>query len=74
MKISAITYIVLSTLILLTVAIFAALELPFNLVFLATAFGQFFLIFSVLRVLKDEYSTQKTFDDFYEDHPIGRYD
>jgi hypothetical protein len=29
------------------------------------------VVYMVYKVLTDTYSTTKTFDDFYEDHPIG---
>lgn len=72
MKRSAIKYLVITTVILITVAIFAAMDFPFRWVFFITIFGEIFLIFSVLKVLKDNYSTNKTFKDFYGDHPIGK--
>jgi hypothetical protein len=71
MKISAMFMIALTTLILFTVVVFSAMNLPFSWVFLLTTVGQIFLLVSVYRILKDDYTTDKTFDDFYEDHPIG---
>jgi hypothetical protein len=29
------------------------------------------LVLMVYKVLTDNYKTDKTFEDFYEDHPIG---
>ncbi|HBL80464.1 MULTISPECIES: hypothetical protein [Aequorivita] len=72
MKLSAITYLVLTTFVLVTVAIFAAMDFPFGWVFYLTVLGQALLIFSVFKVLRDSYTTDKTFKDFYEDHPIGQ--
>lgn len=72
MKLSAITYLVITTLILVTVAIFAAMDFSFSWVFYLTLFGEILLIFTVFKVLKDKYTTDKTFEDFYEDHPIGK--
>ena len=72
MKLSAITYLLITTLLLVTVAIFAAMDFPFNWIFYLTVLGQVLFIFSVLKVLKDNYTTDKTFEDFYEDHPIGK--
>lgn len=72
MKLSAITYLVLTTFVLVTVAIFAAMNFPFGWVFYLTVLGQALLIFSVFKVLRDSYTTDKTFKDFYEDHPIGQ--
>lgn len=72
MKLSAITYLVLTTFVLVTVAIFAAMDFPFGWLFYLTVLGQALLIFSVFKVLRDSYTTDKTFKDFYEDHPIGQ--
>ncbi|HBC03520.1 MAG: hypothetical protein CL528_10870 [Aequorivita sp.] len=72
MNFSAITYLVITTFVLVTVAVFATMDFPFSWVFYLTVFGQAFLIFSVFKVLKDNYTTIKTFEDFYEDYPIGR--
>jgi len=72
MKISAITSVIITTFLLLTVTIFALMDFPFGLVFYLTVIGQIALVFTVLKVLKDDYKTVKTFDDFYEDFPIGR--
>lgn len=58
-----------TTLILITVTIFATMNLSFGLVFFLTVFGQGLLVFTVYKVLKDNYTTEKTFDDFYEDRP-----
>ncbi|CAM3372692.1 hypothetical protein [Aequorivita lipolytica] len=72
MKISAITYLIITTFILLTVTIFAAMNFPFSWVFYLMVLGQVLLVISVVKVLKDNYATDKDFEDFYEDHPIGR--
>lgn len=72
MKISAITLIVITTILLFTIALFAAVNLPFSLFFYLTMAGEILFIFTVFRVLRDDYKTDKTFSDFYEDHPIGR--
>lgn len=72
MKVSAIGLLIFTTLILVTLTIFAVMGFPFSWIFYLTVFGQALLIFSVLRVLKDDYHTDKTFKDFYEDHPISK--
>ena len=72
MHFSAITYLVVTTFVLITVAIFAAMDFPFSWIFYLTVFGQAFLVFSVFKILKDNYTTTKTFEDFYEDYPIGK--
>jgi hypothetical protein len=48
--------------------------MPLNWVLYLTFIGQVFLLIMIYKVLKDNYPTTKTFDDFYEDHPIGEYE
>ena len=60
----------LTTLVLVTVTLFAAMDLAFNWVFYLTVLGQVALIITVYKVLRDDYTTEKTFKDFYEDRPI----
>lgn len=71
MKSWPIIFIIATTLILVTVVIFSALQFPFHWVFWLTITGEAALIITVFCVLTDTYSTDKTFEDFYEDHPIG---
>lgn len=70
MKIPAMFYVVATTLLLVTLTVMVAMNLPFNWVFWLTCFGQIMVVVMVYKVLKDNYSTDKTFDAFYEDHPI----
>nr|WP_026452428.1 hypothetical protein [Aequorivita capsosiphonis] len=72
MKINAMTYLVITSVILVTVAIFASLNFSISWVFYLTVLGEALLIVTVYKVLHDDYTTDKTFDDFYEDHPIDR--
>lgn len=72
MKSYAIPLVIATTVILVLTTIFAALDLSFSLVFYCTVGGQALLIFTVYKVLTDDYTTDKTFDDFYEDYPIDR--
>ncbi len=72
MKISAMTWLALTTLLLITVVIFSTMNISFGLVFYLTVGGQAMLVFTVYKVLTDDYTTDKEFDDFYEDYPIGR--
>ena len=72
MKNTAMLWVFATTLMLLTVTIMSAMNFPFNWVFYLTVIGQVMIVFMVYRVLKDNYKTDKTFADFYEDHPIGR--
>ncbi|ALM08107.1 membrane protein [Sediminicola sp. YIK13] len=72
MKVSTMGTVAITTIALLLLTIMAALDYPFNWVFYLTVLGQALLIYMVYRVLVDDYKTYKTFEDFYEDHPIGK--
>ncbi len=61
-----------TTLILITLAIMVSMTFPFNWVFYITVLGQAAVVYMVYKVLTDNYKTDKTFEDFYEDHPIGK--
>ncbi|ARN78859.1 hypothetical protein BST97_13150 [Nonlabens spongiae] len=69
MKLSGTTALAITTLLIITVTIFAAMDFSFGWVFYLTVFGQAFLVFAVYKVLIDDYETDKTFKDFYEDRP-----
>lgn len=69
MKISAMHWLAFTTIILITVTIFATMNFSFSWVFLLTMLGQVMLIITVYKVLKDKYTTTKEFKDFYEDRP-----
>lgn len=69
MKITAIQWLAMTTLILITVTIFTTMNLSFNWVFYLTVAGQALLVVTVYKVLKDDYTTDKTFKDFYEHRP-----
>tara|TARA_R110001632_G_scaffold72565_4_gene167677 strand:+ start:1192 stop:1401 length:210 start_codon:yes stop_codon:yes gene_type:complete len=60
----------LTTLILITATIFASLNIAFSWIFLLTVLGQVLFLFTVYKILRDDYSTDKTFADFYEDKPL----
>ncbi len=70
MKLSISFYIAITTLFLVLTTVFATLNFPYAWVFYLTVIGQIFLIIMVYKVLKDNYTTTKTFKDFYEDNPI----
>ena len=70
MKSSAFIYISITTLLLVALTVMCALNMPFHWVFYLTVIGQVCLVVMVYKVLTDNYSTEKTFDDFYEDHPL----
>lgn len=71
MRLSAMAFLAITTLILFTLVLFSSLNFPFSWVFLLTTIGQILLVVTVYKVLRDNYTTDKTFEDFYEDHPIG---
>lgn len=61
-----------TTITLVIVTIMAAMNFSFNWVFYVTVLGQLMVVYMVYKVLTDDYKTEKTFKDFYEDHPIGQ--
>ena len=63
-------YILLSTSLLILVAVMAFYQLPFSWVFFATIAGQASLLLMVYKILKDDYTTEKTFEDWYEDRSL----
>lgn len=69
MKISAMHWIAITTLLLITVTIFATMNLAFSWVFYLTVLGQTSVVVMVYKVLRDNYTTDKTFEDMYEDRP-----
>jgi len=69
MKITAMHWVAITTLLLITVTIFATMNLAFNWVFYITMLGQASVVVMVYKVLKDNYVTNKTFEDRYEDFP-----
>ncbi len=74
MKNIGIPLLILTTLILILVTIFAALDMAFSWVFYLTVLGQATLVFAVYKVLTDDYHTDKTFKDWYEDRPQSQED
>ncbi len=72
MKISPMLFVALTTIVLIMVTLFSAMNLPFGLVFYLTVIGQIMVVIMVYKVLTDNYTTDKTFEDFYEDRPIER--
>ena len=71
MKIPVMFYVGLATFFLVLLAVMVCMDMPFGIVFYTKCIGQFFLLVMVYKVLKDEYSTDKTFDNFYEDRPFN---
>lgn len=70
MKLSPFLYISITSLILITITVMCALNFPFNWVFYLTVIGQILVVVMVYKVLTDDYTTDKTFEHFYEDRPI----
>lgn len=71
MNSSAMFWVGSTTVVLIMVTIMVSMDFPFNWVFYITVVGQIMLVFMVYKVLTDNYTTDKTFKDFYEDHPVG---
>ncbi len=61
---------IILTLILLAICMMVGLELPIQLILLVIMLGQIILVFTVFAILTENYHTDKTFDDFYEDFQI----
>jgi hypothetical protein len=72
MKSSAMLWVVATTLVLILVTVMATLNFSFSYVFYITVLGQLMIVYMVYKVLTDNYKTLKTFEDFYEDYPIGK--
>ncbi len=71
MKISAMTMVLITSVMLLIVTILVIMNIEFSWIFYLTCLGQIMIAIMVYKVLKENYTTDKTFDDFYEDHPIS---
>jgi len=72
MKSKGIVLLTITTILLVMLSIMAALDFQYAWIFSLTTIGQILLVITVYHVLKDNYKTEKTFDDWYEDKPIGR--
>lgn len=70
MKISTHFFVLITTLILALVAVLVFYNFSFPLILITVLLGQAWWLLTVYKVLKDDYSTEKTFEDWYEDHPI----
>lgn len=64
-------YVGLTIFLLVLLTIMVSMNLAFTWVFYTMCIGQFMAVVMVYKVLKDKYSTNKTFEDFYEDNPIN---
>ncbi|WP_339710383.1 hypothetical protein [uncultured Kriegella sp.] len=70
MKNTAMFWVMVTTLILVTITIMVLMDFSSNWVFYITVLGQIMVVYMVYKVLTDNYSTSKTFEDFYSDHPM----
>lgn len=71
MKIPVLFYVALTTFLLVLLTVMVAMNMPFGWVFYTMCLGQVMVIVMVYKVLKDKYTTDKTFEHFYEDRPIN---
>ena len=71
MKLTGIGYLIITSAVLVLLSVLASLNFSFGLVFYVMCFGQLLLLFTVYKVLTDDYHTDKTFEDGYEDHSPG---
>lgn len=71
MKSHAMFWVAMTTMVLIIATIMASMNFQFNWVFYITVIGQAMVVYMVYKVLTDNYKTDKTFEDFYEDYPIG---
>ena len=74
MKPLGLTLLFITTLLLIMVIILSGINSSFNLIFCLTVSGQLLFVYTVYKILTDDYTTDKTFNDYYEDHPINSYD
>ncbi len=72
MKSSAMFWVGATTIVLILVTVMATMNFSFSWVFYITVLGQLMIVYMVYKVLTDNYKTLKTFEDFYEDYPIGK--
>ncbi|MFD2725151.1 hypothetical protein [Hyunsoonleella rubra] len=70
MKIPALFYVALTTFLLILLTVMISMDMAFTGVFYTMCLGQALVVVMVYKVLKDRYTTDKTFEHFYEDYPI----
>ena len=71
MKVTGITFLIITSVILLLLTILASTGISFAPVFYLMIAGQALFLITVYKVLTDDYRTSKTFKDGYEDHTPG---
>lgn len=70
--ISGLTLVWFTTVFLILFVLLSQLPVNFTVLFALMVIGQVLVLFMVYRVLKDKYQTDKSFEDWYEDHPADR--
>ncbi|TWO32104.1 hypothetical protein E1J38_009750 [Seonamhaeicola sediminis] len=71
MKIPVMFYVGLTTCLLLLLIFVVSMNMGFTWVFYTMCLGQVMVGIMVYKVLKDQYTTDKTFENFYEDRPFN---
>lgn len=69
MRINALFWVYLVTAVLVILTVSSQLGTSFKWIFTGTLIGQLLLLTMVYKILTDDYETDKTFEDFYEDRP-----
>ncbi|MDX8552155.1 hypothetical protein MK851_00755 [Tenacibaculum sp. 1B UA] len=72
MRCSVMFLVLFVTIFLLVLIALGFTNIGFGWMFVLTVIGQLLVVLMVYKVLRDQYTTDKTFEDFYEDYPIGR--
>ena len=72
MRVSAHFYIIVTTLLLAAVAIMVFYNVAYPIVYTTVIIGQAWWILTVYKVLTNKYTTKKTFEDWYQDHPLQK--
>ncbi|WP_370478771.1 hypothetical protein [Tamlana flava] len=71
MKIPVLFYVGLTTFLLVMLPIMVGMNTSFSIIFYTMCIGQLFVLVMVYKVLKDKYTPDKTFENFYKDRPIN---
>lgn len=72
MKSTGIILLLISSFILVLLVVMSSYNVAFPAVFYLTCIGQFIFLISVYKILTDKYTTDKTFNDWYEDAPRAK--
>lgn len=70
MRFSVTFYITITTIFLVAVAALVFYDFSYSAIFYTMVAGQAVWLLTVFKILTNNYSTKKSFDDWYEDHPI----